>query len=55
MFSDWSEEEYKQLLGYKPSTDLEFEDVETLEYDENLTVPSSVDWRKHGAVTNVKN
>lgn len=49
--SDWTREEYRQLLGYKPQYKQEAVEYETYE---NVTAPPSVDWRKEGAVTHVK-
>ena len=49
-FSDWTEAEYKRLLGYKPKENWEGEELDT----SNLKAGSK-DWRDSGAVTNVKN
>eukprot|EP00351_Strombidinopsis_sp_SopsisLIS2011_P000083 CAMPEP_0116875920 /NCGR_PEP_ID=MMETSP0463-20121206/8021_1 /TAXON_ID=181622 /ORGANISM="Strombidinopsis sp, Strain SopsisLIS2011" /LENGTH=307 /DNA_ID=CAMNT_0004522325 /DNA_START=53 /DNA_END=976 /DNA_ORIENTATION=- len=50
--SDYSPEEYKNLLGFKANVeDFDYETV-YLSEDSNS---SSVDWRQHGAVTGVKN
>lgn len=49
--SDWTREEYRQLLGYKAELKQESE----VESFENVTAPASVDWRSEGAVTHVKN
>ena len=49
--SDWTREEYRNLLGYKPQYKTEAVEFETFE---NVTAPKSVDWRKEGAVTHVK-
>ena len=49
-FSDWSPVEYKQMLGYRPSNDIEKEYVT---FDEN-EVNGYVDWKAKGAVTAVK-
>ena len=50
-FSDWTEAEYKRLLGYKKS----FEDpAETVVFDTTNAVPNAVNWVTAGAVTPVK-
>ena len=49
--SDWTVEEYRQLLGYKPEFKSEATVFETYE---NFTAPKEVDWRNEGAVTGVK-
>merc|ERR1712184_224883 len=48
--SDWTHEEYKRLLGYKPEmkTTWNYADLD----ETNLA--DSVDWRTEGAVTKVK-
>ena len=50
-FSDWTQAEYKKLLGYKfnPNKTLDTEELDT----SNLA--DAVDWRTKGAVTPVKN
>jgi C1A family cysteine protease len=51
-FSDMTTAEFKQRLGYKPSTtSLEAEDYTILD---ETTAPASVDWRTKKAVTPVK-
>ena len=52
--SDWTEEEYASIRGYRSEmrTEVEFEDSPLLMDVEGT--PSSVDWRDHGAVTPVK-
>jgi len=50
-FSDYTHEEYKQLLGYKP-IDARFMG-ETAQFN-NVSVPASVNWVDAGAVTPVK-
>jgi C1A family cysteine protease len=50
-FADWTEAEYKRILGFKASTIPHEENVKML--DENLTA-SSVNWVNAGAVTPVK-
>ena len=52
--SDWTEAEFKRLLGYKVPEDFERGEYEYLPF-EGLEAPASVDWRQHGAVTPVKN
>ena len=49
-FSDWTEAEYKKLLGYKPKPVVE--DAEVLD---TSNLQDSMDWRTRGAVTGVKN
>jgi C1A family cysteine protease len=50
-FSDWTQEEFKRLLGYRrvQSNDISEVITESLE-----ALPASVDWRNSGAVTPVK-
>ena len=49
-FSDWTETEYKKLLGYKP-----YNRVESPELLDTSNLADSVNWVTKGAVTNVKN
>ena len=53
-FSDFTEAEYKGLLGYKPMKKAPQPHVEV-----NATmlkdIPTSVDWREHNAVNPIKN
>lgn len=52
-FSDWTEAEYKVLLGYKPLKGKKRTPKATTA---NLkAIPTSMDWRQHNAVTPVKN
>jgi C1A family cysteine protease len=48
--SDWTQAEYKRLLGYKALS----YPVERSAAPVNVTFPASVDWRTEGAVTPVK-
>jgi len=50
-FSDWTEKEYKQLLGFKPQQ-LNQEEIEELD---TSNLAQAVDWVTKGAVTGVKN
>jgi len=53
MFSTWTHDEYKQLLGFKaPSADQINENVVELD---TTNLADSVDWRTKGAVNPVKN
>ena len=51
-FSDWTEAEYKRLLGYKPRENVSAEEPELLD---TSNLADGVDWRTKGAVTPVKN
>ena len=58
-FSDFSDYEWKQMMGYnralrQPADAVEPE-VKTYKYFSEVGVPASVDWRSSGAVTPVKN
>jgi C1A family cysteine protease len=53
-FSDMSPEEFKKLLGYRPSGQRRASAVEVPEVRAD-ELPSSWDWRSKGAVTPVKN
>lgn len=50
--ADLNDFEYKQLLGYRAPTTKR---VNTFSLVSNASVDASVDWRKKGAVTDVKN
>lgn len=51
-FTDWTQAEFKRLLGYKKSTTKKTRNHRFLE---TVNLPASVDWRTAGAVTPVKN
>lgn len=54
LFTDWTPEEYRRLLGYRKVEVEEPAADEIVEFD--LTAaPASIDWRTKGAVTAVKN
>jgi KDEL-tailed cysteine endopeptidase len=51
LFADWSREEYRSILGYRPRSGVRnFSDV-TLQQS---SLPSEIDWRNNGAVNGVK-
>ena len=50
-FSDWSREEYKAILGYKPELEPTAKTFTTFDESNNNM---EVDWRAAGAVTPVK-
>jgi C1A family cysteine protease len=51
MFADYTDAEYKKLLGYRSSNR-----VKNANYHQAVeAAPASIDWREHGAVTPVKN
>ena len=52
-FADWTQQEYKRLLGFKKDLRTEAE----MNYGDfsHVQAPSAVDWRNSGAVTAVKN
>ena len=50
--SDWTVEEYRNLLGYKP--ELRDVDAPRIYADDEPTNATEVDWRTRGAVTAVK-
>ena len=55
-FSDWTQEEYRSILGYRrfeSDADIEVQKQEFRSL-EALEIPASVDWRNSKAVTNVK-
>ena len=51
-FSDWTEAEYKRLLGYKPAETVSAEEPELLD---TSNLEDEVNWVNKGAVTKVKN
>ena len=51
-FADWTPAEYKRLLGYKPHGGAK--NYPVAEFDANVSLPTSVDWRNEGAVNPVK-
>jgi len=51
-FSDWTEQEYRMMLGYRPDLFHGKKVFTVLPEDSNA---ASVDWRTKGAVTPVKN
>jgi len=53
-FSTWTDEEYKQLLGYRAPTNGTEAEVEYTVLD-TVGIPDSIDWRTKGAVNPVKN
>eukprot|EP00352_Strombidinopsis_acuminata_P003269 CAMPEP_0176378640 /NCGR_PEP_ID=MMETSP0126-20121128/29774_1 /TAXON_ID=141414 ORGANISM="Strombidinopsis acuminatum, Strain SPMC142" /NCGR_SAMPLE_ID=MMETSP0126 /ASSEMBLY_ACC=CAM_ASM_000229 /LENGTH=151 /DNA_ID=CAMNT_0017741047 /DNA_START=14 /DNA_END=469 /DNA_ORIENTATION=- len=55
-FSDWTEQEYKRLLSFKPSAETAMPTFTAEDYHFDLTdVAPRIDWREYGAVTEVKN
>jgi C1A family cysteine protease len=50
-FTDWTEEEFKAILGYNAQLKKANYDADLLS---NVSAPTSVDWRATGAVTPVK-
>jgi hypothetical protein len=52
-FSDYTESEYRSMLGYKPGKRLQkYAEVSPAELK---SIPTSWDWRDHNAVNPVKN
>jgi C1A family cysteine protease len=54
-FSDWTQAEYKKLLGYKKKTNHLVKSSRNATILDTTNSPASVDWRKNGAVNAVKN
>jgi len=52
--TDYTEAEYKKMLGYKPST-VEADSVDGFKDATTVDIPASVNWDTAGAVTGVKN
>ena len=55
-FTDWTQEEYRSILGYRRfesefSAEVEEQEVRSLE---DPDIPASIDWRELNAVTGVK-
>ncbi|KAL7603293.1 hypothetical protein Lser_V15G16347 [Lactuca serriola] len=54
-FADQTNDEFKASLnGHKSSHNLKSSQVTSVKHEDILTVPDSLDWRKNGAVTDVK-
>lgn len=52
--SDWTEAEYKRLLGFKIPKG--YTAPETTQFDDSsIQIEPEIDWRDHGSVTEVKN
>ena len=52
--SDWTHDEYKQLLGYRGPMGSEGLKQEKIKVLDTVDLPASVDWRTQGAVNPVK-
>ena len=50
-FADWTDAEYKRLLGYRAPKNVTLEETELSTVD----IPTAIDWRTRGAVNAVKN
>jgi len=50
-FSDWTDDEFKRILGYKKNPLVSDRASESID---NVAVPTSVNWTTAGAVTPVK-
>lgn len=53
-FSDWSAQEWNDLLGFIPSRGVAGDDAVSVDVSVTVTLPSSVNWNTSGAVTGVK-
>ena len=53
--ADWTEYEYKMLLGRRSDLVTEENQPETIELEVGLNEPASLDWRDSNAVTAIKN
>ena len=55
-FSDWTQEEYRSILGYRRFESEVNADVKKQEFRslEAFEIPDSVDWRNSNVVTDVK-
>ena len=49
--TDWTPEEYRRLLGYKKTQEIESIEAEPFEA---VSIPAAIDWREKNAVTVVK-
>ena len=52
-FSHWTDDEYKQLLGYRGPKELPLDAEHAVL--ETVDLPTSIDWRTKGAVNHVQN
>lgn len=51
-FADWTHEEYRRILSYKPKARRELTSSES--GDQYTAIPTSIDWREKGAVNAIK-
>ena len=51
-FSDWTEDEFKAIMGTLPTFE---EDDSNLEVLDGINAPTSIDWRQNGAVNPIVN
>jgi C1A family cysteine protease len=47
--ADWSPEEYRRMLSYKPS--MQRKKITEMK---NVSIPASIDWRDHNAVNPIR-